>query len=97
MLALKDADGDVRSQVAWALGELEDDARCRFWCAPSRDKEARVRSQAAWALGEIEDPAAAVEGLAAVLTDSDAEVNIRPPGPWERSKTRAAPGRSGPA
>jgi HEAT repeat protein len=52
---LKDADADVREQVAFALGQLRDPRAIDGLIAALKDADADVRQQAAFALGQIRD------------------------------------------
>ena len=64
----------MRSQAAWALGEIEDAKAVEgFVGALAKDTDAHVRKQAAWALGEIRDPRASGP-LASALKETSAEV-----------------------
>lgn len=61
-------DTEVRSEMAWALGAIEDPAAVEALGAAVRDPEIIVREQAAWGLGAIE-VRAAVPLLVPVLSD----------------------------
>ncbi len=75
--ALRDADADVRSSAAWALGEIKEGtpAVVAGLLEALRDADADVRRSAAGALGEIkEGTPAVVAGLLEALRDAEAYV-----------------------
>ena len=53
MIALKDADADVREQAAFALGQIGDARAIDGLTAALKDANSQVRQQAAFALGQI--------------------------------------------
>ena len=53
VMALKDADADVREQVAFALGQLRDPRAIDALTTALKDASASVRQQAAFALGQL--------------------------------------------
>jgi len=53
VIALKDADTDVREQAAFALGQIRDARAIDGLTAALKDASAQVRQQAAFALGQI--------------------------------------------
>jgi HEAT repeat protein len=53
VIALKDADADVREQAAFALGQIGDARAIDGLTAALKDANADVRQQAAFALGQI--------------------------------------------
>lgn len=61
-------DAEVRSEMAWALGAIEDPAAVEALGVAIRDREIIVREQAAWGLGAIE-ARTAVPLLAPALSD----------------------------
>lgn len=64
----KDSDAGVRSQLAWALGEIGDPAaRLALGRVQLRDPAAEVRSAAAWALPRVPVQAKAALGWVARL------------------------------
>jgi HEAT repeat protein len=73
IVALKDANWDVRRQAAEALGQIGDARAVEPLIAALKDANEMVRRQAAEALGKIGD-ARAVEPLVTALKESDAIV-----------------------
>jgi hypothetical protein len=71
--ALKDGDGQVRKQAAWALGMKGGQKAIDLLVAALRDQDASVRAEAAWALG-MQGDRRAVEPLVAALKDEDGRV-----------------------
>ena len=53
VIALKDANADVREQVAFALGQIRDPRAIDGLTVALKDSVAAVRQQAAFALGQI--------------------------------------------
>lgn len=73
LAALSDPSPDVRRDVIYALGEIEDPRSFDSLVTLLSDSASDVRRAAAWALGELDD-ARAVEPLVRVLGDQSAEV-----------------------
>jgi HEAT repeat protein len=53
VIAVKDADADVRQQVVFALGQIRDPRAIDALTLALKDASADVRQQAAFALGQI--------------------------------------------
>lgn len=73
ILALKDADVDVRRAAANSLSNLQDPRAVPALVEALRDSDAEVRAAAARALGSLEDTRA-VPGLVALLKDANKDV-----------------------
>lgn len=71
--ALKDGDGQVRKQAAWALGMKGGRSAVDLLVAALKDKDAGVRAEVAWALG-MQGDKRAVEPLIDALKDEDRKV-----------------------
>ena len=91
-----DANADVREMAAWSLAEAEESSAAAgaLTKALRQDKDSSVRRTATWALGEVGD-ASAVEALAGLLTDANAET--REAGRVVHRKLRAVEGARRPA
>ena len=72
--ALKDANGDVRSQVAEMLGELKDEIATDALIDALNDDSWSVRRNSAWALGEI-SPTRAVPYLISAFSKTWAGID----------------------
>jgi HEAT repeat protein len=53
MVAVKDANKDVREQVVFALGQIRDPRAIDALTTALKDQSADVRKQAAFALGQL--------------------------------------------